>query len=782
MQKGGLREMVHMKAALRALVSVFLSTVLFFPAGASAQQPAADTFHVDEVRLEGNRRIDTNAIRLQLKKTSGLLGSEDISDEVKILYRTGFFDQVQAGVLPVPGSPGHYVLKYTLIEKPVVRKVFIKGNENVEDDDLLNIFKFGSSRFLDKTKIDSLIRSASQYYQSRGYYDASFEYSAVPAGENQVDITFIVTEGKRYKIAEVEFRGLKELDESDVMDAIQTKRYKWWSSWLLGTGRLNPEMLQNDKGLIRQYMFDQGLVDGSVGDPVVEKKDDGSITITFDINEGRVYSVGKVAASGDLLDGSVEKTLGDIDLTTGKTFSATKLRDDSFKINEQFQDLGYAYSNTVPDTNINKEDATVDINYVVQKGEPVHINRINIRGNTKTYDNVIRRELKVDEQELYSGSKVKRSQALLQRLGYFEEVNIATEPAETKDKINLLVNVREASTGQFSIGAGYSTSDGPLFNARLSENNLLGTGKRVSLDADIGTRRNNASLSYYDRRFLDTYLATGAEVFRSEREYSDFDRLAVGGAATLGYPLEEVFGKTFEDIGSALRYELMTVDIRDVDPNEAAELVIQSQGETTSSAIRPSLTRNTINNPLNPSRGSEQVLAAEYAGLGGDAEYMLYEAKNAWYYPVLETSFGNFVLSFRTRFGYGDSLNDQKFPLFRRYFPGGINSVRGYKDRTLGPKDSRGHEYGGSKQFVHNNELIFPIAESAGIKGVVFYDLGQAYDDDDSVDFGELRKGYGAGIRWISPIGPLRIEFGFPVGREPGESRMVTMFTFGAPY
>lgn len=761
---------------------MFFAGMVFNVTAAQAQTGIGSSYVVDELRLDGNRRIDSTAIKLQLKKTSGPVSSEEIGEEVKTLYRTGFFEQVQAGVIPVDGKSDHVILKYTLVEKPVVRKVFIKGNENVDDEELLNIFKFGSNRFLDKTKIDSLVKSAVQYYQTRGYYDAVFDYSVVPVGENQVDLTVTAIEGARFKIRKISFKGVKEIDSDDLRDTIQTKRYKWWSSWLFGTGRVNQEMLQNDKNLVRQYLLDRGLIDGAIGDPIIEKKDDASIYITFEVNEGKVYKIGRVDASGDILDGSTEKTIDGIELKSGDTFNASKLREDSFKINEKYTDIGYAYSNTVPETNVKREEGTVDLNYVVQKGEPVRVGRVNIRGNTKTYDHVIRRELKVDEQDLYSSSKVKRSQQLLQRLGYFEEVNISNEPTSEKDKINLLVNVREAATGQFSIGAGFSTSDGPLFNARLAENNIFGTGKRVALDVDVGTKRNNASISYYDRRLNDTYLATGSEVFITERQYSDFDRETLGGAVTLGYPLEELFGSQFEDISSALRYEFLGVDITDVDPLEAAELVVQSQGRSTSSAIRPTLTRNTINNPLNPTRGSEQTLAFEYAGLGGDANYLLYEARNGWYYPFWETDFGSFVISLRTRFGYGDSQTDEKFPLFKRYFPGGINSVRGYKDRTLGPKDSRGYEYGGSKQVVQNNELIFPIAESAGIKGVLFYDLGQAYDDSQSIDFGDLRKGYGFGLRWMSPVGPLRIEFGFPVDRQEGESSMVTMFTFGAPY
>ncbi len=738
-------------------------------------QAVADEYVVSDVVIDGNQRVDTSAIKQQLKKTSGAITTADITEDVKSLYKTGFFEQVTAGVVR---SDARAYLRYSLVEKPVVRKVFIKGNKEISEKDLSEIFIFDSRRFMDAAKVQALIRQAVSKYQMKGYHDASIEYTVLPVGENQVDITFTVTEGERYSIHNITIKGLKTLDEDEVKSVMQTKRYKWWSSWLFGTGRLNQDMLDNDRTLVRQYMMDHGLVDAVLSEPMIET-DDGGFNIIFEVDEGPVYKIGKLSASGDLIEGNSEETLSGIQSKTGETFSASSVREDSFKISDKFSDEGYAFANVVPNTYVDRANARINIDFVSSKGNQVTINRINIKGNEKTYDHVIRRELKVDEQELYSGSKVKRSQELLQRLGYFEEVSISQEPVGD-DKVNLNVNVKEGSTGAFSAGAGYSTSDGALFNTRISENNLFGTGRRAVLNVDIGTERNSYVLSFEDRRINDTYLSGGVDILRTEREYEDFDRDLTGGDITLGYPMDEVFGDWAQDISSGLKYEWLDIDITSVS-EDAAQLVKDSKGRSTASGFTPRLVRNTINNPLNPSKGSRQEVSVELTGMGGDQEFFLLEGKNTWYAQILEPDEGDLVFSWRFSVGYGETFNDQDFPLYRRYFPGGINSVRGYKARSLGPKDANGHEYGGSKELVNNFDLLFPLVRSAGLKFVTFYDFGQAYDDDKPIDLSEVRQAYGFGLRWSSPIGPIRLEFGFPIDREEDEDSMVTMFSFGAP-
>lgn len=760
----------------RALLGALLGIAcVFAPSGALAQ--TGEAFTVSGVEVVGNRRIDANAIKAQLSAASGRVTSSAVDQDVKTLYNTGFFDQVTVSMVTEPG--GRAVLKYVVAEKPIVRKSFIKGNDEVSESDLAEVLKIEGKKFVDKSKLQALTRKAVSYYQGQGFYDASLEYSATPVGDNEVDVTFTVTEGPRYRVREVTLQGVKELDTSEMLSDLQTREYKWWSSWLLGTGRVNQEMMDADKQILRQFLLDHGRLEGTVGEASVEKREDG-LYVNFDVTEGSEYSIGKVSASGDLIDSSTDKTVDGIKSKSGKVFNASEVKEDIFTITDKFSDQGYAFANVIPNTALNKSLGTVDLDFATTQGQKVRVNNITISGNEKTYDNVIRRTLTIEEQQTYSGSKIKRSQTLLQRLGYFDEASITNKPTSDPSVVDLDVNVKEATTGSFSAGAGYSTANGALFNTKVSENNLFGTGRRANLNLDFGNQVTNQILSFDDPRIDDSWFSGGLDLFRTTRVYEDFDRELAGGSGTVGYPLDKIFGDWAQDMNASLKYELQKINIKDVD-EDAAQLVKDSAGKSTASSIAPGITRNTINNPLNPVSGSKQTVSVEFAGIGGDQEFYLVEARNSWFYPLVETSFGEFVLSDRTSFGYGESLNDDPFPLFRRFFPGGINSVRGYGNRTLGPEDENGREYGGSKQIVNNLELIFPLINSAGFKGVVFYDVGQAYDDDQSITIDELRQAWGYGIRWNSPLGPIRVEFGYPIDRQPGERSVQTMFSFGAP-
>lgn len=743
----------------------------------SSKALADTTYHVSEVEIEGTSRIDKEAVRAQLSGVSGVVRAQTISEDVQSLYNSGFFDQVSVTAVPIEG--GRVRLRYTLVEKPVARKIFIKGNDELSEKELAEVLRIEGKRFVDKNKLVAIMRSAKSFYQGQGFYDATLDYSTVPVGENAVDITFSIEEGKRYRVREVVLRGVTELDQDDIRSSIQTKRYKWWNSWLLGTGRVNKEMMDADKQIIKQYLLDHGRLEGVVGEASVEKRGDG-LYVTYDVAEGAEYKIGSISASGDLVNNSENETLTDLKIEVGEVFNASMVREEIFAITDRFGDEGYAFANVVPNTELNKSSGTVDIDFRTAQGQKVKINAINITGNEKTYDHVIRRWLTVEEQNTYSGSKIKRSQTLLQRLGYFDEVTIANKPTDRPDVVDLDVVVKEANTGSFSAGAGYSTANGTLFNTKISENNLFGTGRRVNLNLDFGSQISNQILSFDDARINDSWVSGGVDFFRTTRQFNDFDRDLAGGGVSVGYPLERIFGEWAQDINVSMKYDLQHVRIKDVE-DYASQFVKDSEGKSVASSVTPSLVRNTINNPLNPVRGSKQVLSVELAGLGGDQEYYLVEVRNSWFHPIWETSFGEFVLSDRTTFGFGDSLNDDPFPLFKRFFPGGINSVRGYRNRTLGPEDENGREYGGSKQFVNNLELIFPLINSAGFRGVVFYDIGQAFDDNQSIGIDQMRQGWGYGVRWMSPMGPIRVEFGYPINRQPGERGVQTMFSFGAP-
>jgi outer membrane protein insertion porin family len=762
----------------RALASVLITFSCLAAANSPCAAQSGESYNVSDVEIEGNRRIDTAAVRSQLATLSGRVTGAQLSEDVKTLYNSGYFDQVIVGV--VPHSNGTVTIKFTVTEKPIARKILIKGNDEVSEDDLADVLKLEGRRFVDKSKLQALVRKGTAYYQSQGYYDAGLDYTTTPVDDNEIDVTFHVTEGKLYRVRDVILQGGDDLNTDEMLAGIQTQTYKWWSSWLFGTGKVSEEMTEADKQILGQYLLDHGYIEGQVGQASIEKREDG-LYVVFDITEGQQFKIGKITASGDLVENSQEKTVEELKTEPDDVFNASKVRADIFTITDRFGDEGYAFANVVPNTRLNKDEGIVDLDFTSTKGKPVKIGKITITGNEKTYDNVIRRELRIEEQHRYSGTKIRRSQTMLQRLGIFDEATINNKPTSDPAVVDLDVNVKEGTTGSFTAGAGYSTANGTIFNTKLSENNLFGTGNKLNLNLDFGSQISNQVLSYDMPRVDDTHLSAGFDLLRTTRQYQDFNRELNGGSASIGYPGEILLGESWaQDLSLTLKYELLSIDIHDV-AEDSAQLVKDSRGLSTSSAVTPALIRSTIDNPVNPTKGSRQNVSIELSGLGGDQNFYLFEARNAWYYPLFKGDFGEITFADRTSFGYGESFNDEPFPLFRRFFPGGLNSVRGYANRTLGPTDINGQEYGGNKQLINNVEMIFPLVTSAGLRGVVFYDVGQAYDDGKPIDVNQLRQGIGYGIRWNSPMGPIRFEVGYPVNRQPDEPAVQTMFSFGGP-
>jgi outer membrane protein insertion porin family len=545
-----------------------------------------------------------------------------------------------------------------------------------------------------------------------------------------------------------------------------------------------------------------------IDEPLIERDAKG-MRITFKIDEGKVYSFGAIQMGGELLPGAKELE-DELQAQEGKTFRPSKLREDINAITEIYGNDGYAIVNVTPETTIDAEGQKVDVTYQVTRGPEVYIDRIEISGNTKTRDKVIRRELELIEQKRFSGSKLRRSQERLRRLGFFEDVNITTRKADRDDRLDLVVDVREGSTGAFSAGAGISSGESFLFNIRLSEINLFGRGQRLVLNADFGSIRRNLSLSFTEPYFLDTEFTLGLDAFNWELQFNDFTRGGTGGGVRVLYPFtalgwNDLWGVPLLDTRLGLSYRVENAEISDVSRTSSA--VIQAeQGTSLISSLTPRIFRDTRNHPFDPTRGSLQDFSLEFAGIGGDTSFMKAESRTRWYVPLLETeSFGELTFSTGWTFGYGISFDDsQELPLFERYFPGGINSVRGYQVRSLGPRVPvfgqqredrdecdldpdycafriRTDEIGGSHQLIFNNEIIFPIVRSLGLKGVVFFDAGQAFSASDGMDITDLRTSTGFGVRWLSPIGPLRVEIGFPLNAQVGDDTQTILFSFGGP-
>jgi len=557
-------------------------------------------------------------------------------------------------------------------------------------------------------------------------------------------------------------------------------------------------VLRTDVERLTAWYYDHGYVTVRVDEPRVERRDDG-LHVTVKIDEGDQYQVGEVAVAGENTPADTKALLQGLAITPGEVFKASALREDTQKLTERLSEDGYAFASVEPETEMRPDDKRVDITYKVERGKPVVVDRIEVTGNSKTRDKVIRREMRLQEQELFSASKLRKSREALQRLGFFQSVNITTRRAGEDDRMQVVVDVKEAQTGAFSAGAGFSSADQLLFNARIVENNLFGRGQRLELSGDIGSIRRNIILSFTEPYFRDTPLTVGASAFSWKLRFDDFDRSGTGFGTQLTYPVtawgyDSLWGLPLEEVRVGSDYRIEQAEISGLGLDATRSIRVE-EGTSLISSVTPRVSRNTLNHAFDPTAGSLQDVSLEVAGLGGE-RFLKAEARERWYRTFWRSkTLGDFTYSFGGRVGYGllgeGGVNGDELPLFERYFPGGIDTIRGFKTRTLGPREARKDIFGrvisttpigGSEEGIVNNEVIFPIVQGIGLKGVLFVDAGNAYSADQGFTLDETRFSAGAGVRWLSPIGPLRIELGKPFHTKPHDQKSLVLFSFGAPF
>jgi len=761
---------------------------------------------IDRVEISGNQRVDDESIQVRIKSKRGDLLDEAVVDQdVRSLYDMGFFRNV---IVDLDQDGGETLLTFRVEERPFVRDVKVSGNDKIDEEELEGMLRIRPNTILDPQKALAGIEEAKKAYEKKGYLDAEITYETESVGENEVVVTFVVDEKDPVRIQEIEFEGNREFSDRRLRSSIATTEEGWFS-FVTGSGNLDREVLETDSERLTAFYYEHGYVDVRVDEPNIERNEDGLI-VTFKIDEGDAYEFGEIEIAGETLEGLES---GDFDLRgkSGETFRPSKLREDMNEITDRYGDRGYAFVNVAPATEVDSEQKKVSVRYEVTRGPEVYIDRIEITGNTKTRDKVVRREMELQEQELFSGRKLRRSQERIRRLGFFQDVNVTTRKAEREDRLDVLVDVREGNTGSFSAGAGISSGNSFLFNVSLSEINLFGRGQRVQLQADLGTIRRNLSLGFTEPYFLDTPLTLGVDIYNWSLEFDEFTRGGTGGGVRLLYPFEAL-GIDYLDTGLVrlplidtrlgLEYRVEQAKISGVS-SDASSVIRAEQGTSLTSSITPRLFRDTRNHPFDPTGGSVQDLSLEVAGLGGSAKFLKVESRARWYVPVWSSeAFGDFTFSTGWDFGWGLGYSGtRELPLFERYFPGGINSVRGFDVRSMGPRipvyeqiraDSddcnlvgncarvvRHDVIGGSSQLIFNNEIIFPLVKSLGLKGVVFFDAGNAFSAAKGIDFGEMRMSVGAGVRWLSPIGPLRIEVGFPLNDQPNDDTQTVQFSFG---
>jgi outer membrane protein insertion porin family len=769
--------------------------ILSLPSRAHSQTQ----LRLKEVKIDGNLRVEDDGIRLHLRSRAGEpFDAAIVEQDVKAIFRMGFFDDVKAEWSP------DGILIYSVKEKPYVREIKIHGAAQVGREKIETALGIGARTILDRTKVVEGVEKVRRLYNDQGYVNAAVDYAINVESNNQAVITLDIAEGSRVLIKRIIFEGNKAFGDGDLRGLINSKE-EWWLSFLTSRGVLDRGMLANDVAILANHYNDHGYVENKVDEPVVLRARDG-LEVVFRINEGPQYRVGKVEIGGELIkDG--QQMLKSIKLTTGQIFRGSRLREDITAITDLYANKGFAFVQVDPVTRIDQAAKNVDVALVIAKGPPVYFNRILVAGNSKTRDQVVRRELVAHEQGLFSRDKINQSKNALQRTGYFEDVQINTKKTDQLDTLDLQIDVKEGPTGTFQIGGGYSSGAGFIFNANVTEKNVGGRGQGLSGNFAIGTTRQDFVLSAMDPYFNGTKTAVGLDAYNTKRMFTDFDERKLGFGVNTSYPLKDVrlpfFGRgkaehlkgsdelpvdqppaIWDYMRTGVSYSLTRDKIGGISAN-ASQAIRDETGTSLTSAVTPSLSYDSRDHFFAPTEGTKSAFSFKTAGLGGDTSFIKPEFSARWHYPLLKDSNwgGNYVLALGGSMGYGNSL-----PLFERYFIGGINSVRGFTERSIAPRapsgcDSTGNNctdtavIGGDKSVVANVELLFPIYEQYGLRGLTFFDVGNSFN---SFNLSELRRSIGFGVRWMSPFGPIRVELGFPLSKQPHDDTSVLGFSIGA--
>ncbi len=773
--------------ALAVLIGLLLA--LGGPIPATAAGPT-----IARVQITGNVRVEEDAIRVHLQSQPGTPFDQDALDkDIRSIYAMGFFDQVTA---ETASEGGRVVLTFRVHERPLVRGVTIEGTENVKKEEVEQALRVRPHTILDPEKARQGIEAAKKLYSEKGYLDADIAYTTAPVGENEVDVTYTIKEGALVRIKDIDFEGNEAFSDRTLNGIMQTKE-AWLFSFITGAGNLNKDVLKADVERLTAWYYDHGYVTVHVDEPRVERTDDG-LKVVIKIEEGEQFKVGKVDIQGKDVTITPADLGGKLGTVEGQTFEASTLRDDVQLLTDRMSEDGYAFAKIDPQTTVDTDKKTVDVTFQVERGSPVTVERIEVTGNTKTRDYVVRREMRLQEGELFSGTRLRKSREALQRLGFFQEVNVTTRKGSAEDKMHVLVDVKEAQTGAFSAGAGFSSADSLLFNVRIQENNLFGRGQRLVINGDVGSIRRNIILSFTEPYFRGTPLTVGLDAFSWRLRFDEFTRAGTGGSVSFTYPVtawgyDTLWGLPLEDVRVGTDYRLERAEITDID-FFASRSIRSEEGSSIISSVAPKISRNTLNHAFDPTAGSYQDLSVEVAGLGG-TQFVKTEARGRWYYTFWKPkNWGDVTYSLGTNVAYGvgnEGVSGDELPLFERYFPGGINTIRGFESRTLGPVEFRRDRFGrivatdpigGSTQFILNNEIIFPIVPGIGLKGVLFVDAGNAYTAADVWTWDETRLSAGAGARWLSPLGPLRIELGYPIRKKSTDHKSLVLFSFGGPF
>ena len=745
-----------------------------------AQEPAP---LITSIRLQGNKRIEAPAIRSRISlKEGSRFSPETIRDQIRSVYQMGFFEDVRVETEPVPGG---VAVVFVVTEKPFITNILFDGNENLKDEKLKEKLTVRNQSFLDQQQVKDSVEKLRALYEEEGYYRARIIPVIKTLDTDKKTLTFFIQEGSRARIKTLTFEGAKSIPEKKLKKPLFTRPYRFLFSWFDDSGIYKKEELSNDVERIRLVYLDEGYLNAQVGTPIVDLSPDKKwFTIRFPIVEGPQFKLDKTEYKGHTLFPEAELR-AESKLRDGSIIRMAEVRDEVTRITDLYGVKGYAFAEVNPDVKPDQETKTATVIFDIKEGALIRVRNINISGNEKTRDKVIRRELRLNEAELIDTSALKRSFQRLNNLNYFETVEIIPKQLDP-NTVDLDIKVKEKSTGTFSIGGGFSSLDQLSVVADITEGNLFGRGQLLKIRGQLGQRRSLGVVTFREPYLFDKAVSGQIDLYARETFFISYFEKRVGGDVVLGRWFSEYLSGSV----SLLREQLTISNSSPSGlfiggggvtstPLTNLPLLIQQQiGTSTTSAVVVGLARDTRDFYFDPRSGARHGITAEFAGsfLGGDNYFYKLIGDSAWYFPMI----GNTVLAPRFRIGVAHSYRpNDPLPVGERFFVGGIQTLRGFSFGRGGPIAPDSSILGATKQVLINLDFLFPLVPEVKVKGVVFFDYGKGFSDGESIGL-NLRPTAGAGIRWISPFGPLRLEYGINLDRKTGERAGLFEFSIGS--
>jgi outer membrane protein insertion porin family len=722
---------------------------------------------ITKITVLGNVRVEEGVIRGAMKsREGGPFSPEQIREDLRSIFGLGYFTDVQVDIKSTP--KGNEVI-FIVAEKPSIKEVLITGNDKVKLGDIKEKVTLTPRSILNLEKVMENAEQIRKLYFSKGYYGVKVEHKVDYLETNEAVVTFRIAEGTKGRIKKIIFKGNQKIKSSELKKVMMTKQWSVFSI-LTKTGILDEDILKNDLQLLTAYYFDHGYLDTNISEPKIDFRNPKRIRIEIEIVEGPQYRLGTIDFKGDLLT-TKEDLFKVIKIKRNDVCRNSSIRSDISRLTETFANQGYANVEIAPETSIDSQKLLVHVTFDIERKKRVSFETIQIVGNTKTRDKVIRRELRMAEGDLYSMTAVNKSRDRLKRTGLFKEVDFTTSRGSTDEKINLDIKVEEAPTGALSFGIGYSSLESVIGSATISERNLFGYSYQGSLRFRLGYETRDVRLSFTDPYFLGYPYAAGIDLYHEDVGYfTTYSYKILGGDLRFGKELTE-------DIRVDAMYKLETINIFNVTEN-ASLFIKEQEGTKTTSALSFTLSMDTRDDYFNPTRGARHSLFVQNAGgiLGGDNYFVKVTGETSWYFPLPL----NTVLNLRGSAGFIEPYGGRESPIYEKFFAGGLYTVRGFEYGMAGPVDENREPLGADKMVVFNSEWLFPLSREMGLRGALFWDIGKGFDK--LGDITPLRTGAGVGIRWFSPFGPIRIDLGFNLNPKEGEKSKVFDFAMGATF